>query len=102
MQQFRTICSRKRQVFGNNLNISQDEFSYSSGWLTNFKRRYGIAQYKRCGEAASADMTIVNKGRQELQSELAKYDPDDIFKQESSLLSLASKCDISIQTSAGC
>ena len=30
---------------------------FSDGWLGNFKRRHGIKQFKRYGEAASVDHT---------------------------------------------
>jgi hypothetical protein len=33
----------------------QQEPSFSDGWLGNFKRRHGIKQFKRHGEAASVD-----------------------------------------------
>ena len=32
-----------------------DSFSYSQGWVGNFKKRHCISQYKREGEAGSAD-----------------------------------------------
>ncbi|CAG8756593.1 14791_t:CDS:2 [Rhizophagus irregularis] len=41
----------------NALNTKQDideDFHQSDGWLTGFKKRYGLCQYKKQGEAASA------------------------------------------------
>ncbi|KAF0147144.1 MAG: Uncharacterized protein FD143_3102 [Ignavibacteria bacterium] len=72
------ILTEKAKQFGAQLAISAEEFSYSSGWLSNFKKRFGIARYKLTGESNAVDLLSVNTGRVELQKVLAAYSPEDI------------------------
>jgi hypothetical protein len=43
-----------------------DTFKFSNGWLSNFKRRNGVRQYTKSGEAASADLAGVERARTDL------------------------------------
>lgn len=71
------ILRQKGKFFGEQLGISG--FVYSSGWLSNFKKRYGISRHKIFGESQGNDMKAVVSGREELRKQLEKYDPDNLF-----------------------
>lgn len=58
------------------------DFKFSKGWLMRFKKRNGIGLYKREGESASADLTVVTEGRRQLQETLAEWDPDCVYNMD--------------------
>ena len=69
------------KYFGAQMSLP-DTFSYSNGWLVNFKRRKNISSIKLHGEAASADMASVAAGREQLQEDLKAYSLDDIYNMD--------------------
>lgn len=73
------VLKEKAKKFGTDLGISEKEFSYSEGWLRNFKIRYGIKRHTIVGESEGADMRAVANGRVQLQKILENYSPEDIF-----------------------
>ena len=73
------ILSEKANVFAEKLGIGNEEFKKSSGWVTAFKNRHGIRQFKLHGEADSAPLDILPNARSDLQRLLAEYDPNDVF-----------------------
>ncbi|GET57988.1 jerky protein homolog-like [Rhizophagus irregularis DAOM 181602=DAOM 197198] len=61
----------------NALNTKQD---IDDGWLTGFKKRYGLCQYKKQGEAASAPSAeSIEHDRLALQQILVPYKLEDIW-----------------------
>jgi hypothetical protein len=48
------IIHSKAKQLGTQLGVPET-YAYSSGWLYNFKRRYGIKSYVMRGEAGSAN-----------------------------------------------
>ena len=54
-------------------------FQASSGWLTKFKERYGLAFKSICGESASVDEKSVENYKLQLKGILAEYNEKDIF-----------------------
>ncbi|MEW8693664.1 MAG: hypothetical protein AB2535_21740 [Candidatus Thiodiazotropha endolucinida] len=70
----------KAKFFGDELKV--DDFQYSRGWLQKFKKRHNIASHVAHGEADSADPTVVSQGRQQLQEDLAAYDPNNIYNMD--------------------
>lgn len=71
------ILKNKAQYFGTQLGIN--EFGYSSGWLCNFKKRYGISKHRIVGEAQGSDMKAVLAGRAELGKLLSEYEPENVL-----------------------
>lgn len=63
--------------FGEKLGIS--DFGYSKGWLVNFKKRFGIKQFVRHGEAVSVDTEVVQYGRGKLKELLRNYLLSDVY-----------------------
>ena len=59
--------------------LNNQDFSGSSGWLTNFKQRYSIHEYSKHGEAQSAPLEQLPEMRRDLQNILKKYQLNDIF-----------------------
>ena len=79
----------KQDINGNVLKVkatffaerfSIEDFHQSDGWLSGFKKRHGLHQFKKQGEASSApsDESIEND-RLALQQFLKSYDPEDIW-----------------------
>ena len=60
--------------FADMAGVSQDErLKLSDGWLTSFKKRCGLREFKRHGEAASADPETVEKERERLRELIRKH-----------------------------
>ena len=54
--------------------VPQDErLKLSDGWLTSFKKRCGLREFKRHGEAASANPETVEKERERLRELIRKH-----------------------------
>src|SRR5215469_15000562 len=60
-------------------NNTPEGFTASTGWLTGFKSRYHIANYKFEGEADSADHAFVAAGRVEFQEYLEDWNPENVY-----------------------
>jgi hypothetical protein len=67
------------QDIGRALEISSEELKFSSGWLQNFKKRFGLRSVKMHGEAASAPLTSLDEERVTLRRLLSDYRQEDIF-----------------------
>ena len=72
-----SIIKQKGMKFAELLN--NQDFSGSSGWLTNFKQRYSIREYSKHGEAQSAPLEQLPEMRRDLQNILKEYQLNDIF-----------------------
>lgn len=51
----------------------------SAGWLYKFKRRHGVKQYIRHGEAGDVDEAAVSEQIKLLQSLVQNYYPADVY-----------------------
>ena len=72
------IIIAKAINFANLLNI--EGFTGSSGWLSNFKKRYNIKQYNKHGEAQSGPSEEeLDKEREKLQELISNYDIENVF-----------------------
>ncbi|CAG8626907.1 984_t:CDS:2, partial [Paraglomus occultum] len=76
------ILVQKAKDFSQLLNIPDDDFKFSCGWLSRFKKRHGLKQIKKHGEAASADTVAILKTIPELKEILKSYDLKDIFNMD--------------------
>ena len=58
-----------------------DRLNLSDGWLARFKVRNGLKEFKRHGEAASANSETVERERQRIQTLIEEYgvEPRDLF-----------------------
>ena len=52
------ILQSKALQFADQLDI--ENFQASNGWLTSWKKRYNIKQFKISGESADVDMAVVS------------------------------------------
>ncbi|GBO38310.1 Jerky [Araneus ventricosus] len=48
------LLMEQAKIFHRSMNLTTD-YSYTTGWLTKFKKRHGIRQLKICGDRASAN-----------------------------------------------
>ena len=71
------IIRFKAFQFAERLHI--DNFGGSEGWLSNFKKRFNIKEYKRQGEAASAPIGEIPSYRNELRNIIKVYNPRDVY-----------------------
>ena len=57
-----------------------EDFHHSEGWLGGFKKRHGLRQFKKQGEAESAPSAeSIERDRIALQQLLTPYNPEDIW-----------------------
>ena len=69
------------------LKISElEKFTASDGWWHNFRNRYGLHTGSAAGEAASVNMKVVLKGREQLKEVLEEYEASDIFNLDEAAL----------------
>ncbi|GAW02276.1 DDE-domain-containing protein [Lentinula edodes] len=68
------VLRQKWTQFADLVGIPEDErLNLSEGWLSRFKARNGLKEFKQHGEAASADPTVVDAERARLRELLKKY-----------------------------
>ena len=68
------VLRQKWTKFADLAGVPQDErLNLSDGWLTRFKARTGLKQFKRHGDAASADLETVKRERKRIQELIDKY-----------------------------
>src|SRR6185312_5391277 len=80
------LLQSKALQFAVLLGISVDEFKCSNGWITNFKNRYNICEYTRCGEANSAPLEKLPTYRTELQQVISQFELKDVFNADETAL----------------
>jgi len=73
------ILQQKAKNIRDLLNISEEEFDASAGWLDKFKQRHNIKMYITHGEAASAPLGTLAQERQSLQVILKNYELKNIY-----------------------
>lgn len=58
-----------------------DQFTASSGWLDRWKKRYGVRQLTVCGEKLSADVSSIEKFKQDFKKQIedSRYTYDQIY-----------------------
>ncbi|CAG8850698.1 10725_t:CDS:1, partial [Gigaspora margarita] len=71
------------------LGISEDELKFSNRWVTNYKKRNSLHQYKLHGEAASAPLESLPNERIKLQNLLSQYELEDIYNADETELFIA-------------
>ena len=72
------ILKIKASYFANQFSI--EDFHHSDGWLTGFKKRHSLRQFKKQGEAASVPSAeSIKNDRLTLQQLLAPYNPKNIW-----------------------
>jgi hypothetical protein len=79
------VLRQKWAKFADLVGIPHDErLNLSDGWLARFKARNGLKQFKRHGEAGSADAATVERERQRIQELIKKYgyELQDIFNMD--------------------
>ncbi|GES75326.1 homeodomain-like DNA binding domain-containing transcription factor [Rhizophagus clarus] len=71
------ILKTKAVFFAKRFSI--DDFHQLEGWLTGFKKRHGLHQFKKQGETSSApSVESIENDRLALQEFLKSYNPEDI------------------------
>ncbi|CAB5360689.1 unnamed protein product [Rhizophagus irregularis] len=72
------ILKMKASYFAEQFSI--EDFHHSEGWLGGFKKRHGLCQFKKQGEAESAPSAeSIERDRLALQQFLTTYNPEDIW-----------------------
>jgi hypothetical protein len=73
------ILQEKGREFANYFNIEEDQFNFSKGWLTGFKKRNSLRMYRLHGEANSAPLESLAEERLKLQELISKFNPEDVY-----------------------
>ncbi|KAJ3018432.1 hypothetical protein NUW54_g336 [Trametes sanguinea] len=79
------VLRQKWKSFADRCGISPDQqLQLSNGWLDRFKKRHGLREFKRHGEAASASAETVEQERQRIQKLILEhgYQPCDIYNMD--------------------
>lgn len=79
------IIRQKWTRFADLTGIAEDErINLSDGWLAALKRRCGLKEFKRHGEAASADPATIEQERLRIQELIVyeEYDLCDVFNMD--------------------
>ena len=71
------MIQMKALEFANELEI--EDFHASNGWLTNWKDRYNIKQFKISGESTDVCQQVVSEFKDRLPSIIGNYDPQNIL-----------------------
>jgi hypothetical protein len=80
------ICSKAKHL-GTQLGVPEI-YAYSSGWLLNFKRRYGIKSYVMHGEAGSANQEGIDLAHSNLCELLTEggCEAEDVYNHDESVV----------------
>ena len=65
-----------------------EEFKASNGWLKHFKKRFGLRQTKKVGEAGDVPITTIKAWIERLPEIIQGYSADDIWNMDESGLFL--------------
>ena len=74
-----SILINQARKFGEQLGISDLEFSYSKGWLEKFKSRFNIRRFTKHGEADKVDLKSVEESFCAIKDEISNYSVNDVF-----------------------
>ena len=64
-------------MFADELGI--EDFKASNGWLTSWKKRYNIKQFKISGESADVDLDVIENFKKRLPDFISHFKPEDVF-----------------------
>jgi hypothetical protein len=73
------ILNEKAKRFAQNLKISENEFSFSMGWVSRFKKRHGIKLHNTQRESASVDIDLVNQELPKLKQVINQFDLENVY-----------------------
>src|SRR5205085_6858074 len=73
------LIKEKAQEFAQLLEISEEELSFSNGWISRFKMRNHLRSFRFHGEANSAPLETLSEERNKLRSLLSMYNINDIY-----------------------
>ena len=64
------------------MDIPEDKFKASNGWLQAFKTRHRFKQFRIHGESGDAQMTGIEEHMQILRAKIASYNHDDVYNMD--------------------
>ncbi|CAB4440967.1 unnamed protein product [Rhizophagus irregularis] len=73
------LIKEKARIFASALNIQENEFAFSNGWLQKFKKRNNICKFRIHGESGSAPLASLPEERVKLQQILSRFTLDQIY-----------------------
>jgi hypothetical protein len=77
------VIRAKWQEFASMEKIPSDKWlSLSQGWLTRFKARHQLQNFRKHGEAAQADTQVIEEERKRLQELVKEYSRKDIWNMD--------------------
>lgn len=71
------LLQTKAQMFS--LQLGEDDFMVSNGWLESFKSRHNIRCAAVCGEAADGDPKVVDEWKERVDIVFDGYSPEHIY-----------------------
>ena len=68
------------------MHIHITNYSYSDGWLANFKQRYSLSKQEKHGESGSVDFNTIKVGRNQIKNITKEFKLSDIYNMDETAL----------------
>ncbi|CAG8843172.1 41434_t:CDS:1, partial [Gigaspora margarita] len=72
--------------FGNHFGIPENDLKFLNGWVSNFKKRNSLCQYRFNSETASVSLETLADERIKLRQLLFQYEPENIYNADKTRL----------------
>ena len=76
-----SIIKNKAKDYGENF-FHITNYSYSDGWLANFKQRYSLSKQEKHGESGSVDFNTIKVGRNQIKNITKEFKLSDIYNMD--------------------
>uniref|UniRef100_A0AAV1TDU0 HTH CENPB-type domain-containing protein n=1 Tax=Peronospora matthiolae TaxID=2874970 RepID=A0AAV1TDU0_9STRA len=76
------LIRAKAQTFAGSMGVSEENISFSHGWLHKFQQRHKLRAVRIHGESGSADMGALEEALPHLKAVVAGYAPRDVYNMD--------------------
>jgi len=80
------ILIEKAKRLSQKLGNIPNDFKYSNGWLERFKKRFDVKKRIIHGETANVNLALYDIEIKNLQNEMSKYNPSDVYNMDEAAL----------------
>ena len=80
------ILGEKAKQFAEKLDVDENEFKFSNGWLSRFKAHHSISNKVISGESGELQSDIVKKARKKIAESLFDFELKNIFNMDETAL----------------
>uniref|UniRef100_A0AAV1T968 HTH CENPB-type domain-containing protein n=1 Tax=Peronospora matthiolae TaxID=2874970 RepID=A0AAV1T968_9STRA len=76
------LIRAKAQTFAGSMGVSEENISFSHGWLHKFQQRHKLRAVRIHGESGSADMGALEEALPHIKAVVAGYAPRDVYNMD--------------------